>query len=94
MIGKSNDEANFSHKLLLTNTQVLMFRKASEDNLSANMKLPKIQLHKMEQSGGFSGRSLELLMKTSYSLIKNVLKPIAASVLTFICMKYFRNVTV
>ena len=93
MIGKSNDEANFSHKLLLTNAQVLIFRKAFEDNLSANIKLPRTQLHKMEQSRWFSARSSGLLIKTGYSLMKNILKPLAASVLTLLCMKYFRDVT-
>ena len=32
VIGDSNDDNNFAHKLLLTNTQVLRFRKAFENN--------------------------------------------------------------
>ena len=49
----SNDENNFSHKLLLTNTQVSKLRKAFENDSSANIKLSKIQWHKIGQSGGF-----------------------------------------
>ena len=32
MIGNSNDETNFPHKLLLTNTQVANLRKAFANN--------------------------------------------------------------
>ena len=42
----SNDENNFSHKLLLTNTQVSKLPKAFVNISSANIKLSKIQLHK------------------------------------------------
>ena len=51
MIGNSNEEANFQHKLLLTNTQVLRLHKAFANNSSANIKLSKTQLHKIRQSG-------------------------------------------
>ena len=44
--GDSNDENNFSHKLLLTNTQVSKLRKTCANNYSANIKLTKTQLHK------------------------------------------------
>ena len=54
--GDSNDENNFPHKLLLTNTQVLELRKAFANGLSANIKLPKTQFHKIGQSGRFLGR--------------------------------------
>ena len=43
----SNDENNFLHKLLLTNTQVSRLRKAFANGLSANTKLTKTQLHKI-----------------------------------------------
>ena len=39
-----------SSKLLLTNTQVSMLRKAFENNYSANIKLSKTKLHKIGQS--------------------------------------------
>ena len=37
MIGNSDDETNFSHKLKLTNTQVSNLREAFANNLSANI---------------------------------------------------------
>ena len=39
--------------MLLTNTQVSKLRKTSPNGSSANMKLSKTQLNKIEQSGGF-----------------------------------------
>ena len=47
VIDDSNDENNFPHKLLLTNTQVLKLHKAFANNSSANIKLSKTQLHKI-----------------------------------------------
>ena len=38
LIGNSNDETNFPHKLLLTNTQVLRLCKAFGNDSSANIK--------------------------------------------------------
>ena len=77
----SNDENNFPHKLLLTNTQVLRLRKAFANNSSANTKLSKILFHKIGQLSGFLGRLLGTLLKTGLPLIGNVLKPLAKSVL-------------
>ena len=51
--GDSNDERNFPHKLLLTNTQVSKLCKSFANNSSANIKLSKTQLHKIVQLGGF-----------------------------------------
>ena len=64
VIGHSNDENNFPHKLLLTNTQVLKLRQTFAYNSSATIKLSKSQLRKIGQSGGFLGRPLGLLLKT------------------------------
>ena len=52
MIGNSDDEANFPHKLLLTNRQVANLRKAFANRTSTDIKLSKAQLTKM-QKGGF-----------------------------------------
>ena len=52
MIGNSNDETNFPHKLLLTNKQVANLRKACTNHKSTDIKLSKAQLTKM-QKGGF-----------------------------------------
>ena len=45
IIGDSNYENGFSHRLLLTNTQVSSLRKALPNSSSANIKLLKSQLH-------------------------------------------------
>ena len=63
----SNDDTNFLHDLLLTNTQVS----------SAHMKLSKSQLHKIGESGIFLGRLLWPLLKTGLFLMKNLQKPLA-----------------
>ena len=41
MIGDSNDESNFPHKLLLTNRQVPSLRKAFSNNSSVDIELSK-----------------------------------------------------
>ena len=79
MIGNSDHETNFPHKLSLTNRQVANLRKAFANHLSTDVKLSKIQLFKMIQSGGFLGRLLGPLLKTGLLLIKNVIKPLAKS---------------
>ena len=79
MIG--DNETNFPHKLLLTNRQVSNLRKAFANHLSADIKLSKTQLSKIIQSGGFLGRLLDPLLKTGLPLIKNLIKPLAKSVL-------------
>ena len=81
MKGDSNDESNFSHELLLTDRQVSSIRKAFSNNSSVDIKFSKTQLSKMIQSGGFLGRLLGPLLKTGLPLIKNVIKPLAKSVL-------------
>ena len=45
------------------------------------IKLSKTQLSKMIQLGEFLGRLLRPLLKTGLPLIKNVIKPLAKSVL-------------
>ena len=81
MIGNSNDNTNFPHELLLTNTQVANLRKAFANHTSANIKLSKTQLSKMIQSGGFLGRRLGPLLRTGLPLMKSVIKPLAKNVL-------------
>ena len=49
MIGDSNDETNFSHKLLLTDRQVSSIRKAFSNNSSVDIKFSKTQLSKIIQ---------------------------------------------
>ena len=80
VVGNSNEENNFPHKLLLTNTQVSKLHKAFANNSSTNIKLSKTQLHKIGQSG-FLGRLLGPFLKTGLPLIRTVLKPLAKSIL-------------
>ena len=49
--------------------------------MSTNIKLSKAEINKIIQSGGFLGKLLGPLLKTGLSLIKNVIKPLANSVL-------------
>ena len=81
MVGDSNGETNFPHRLLLTNTRVSRLRKTFANNSSANIKLSKTQLHKMRQSGEFLGRLQRPLLKIDFPLMKNVLKALAKAVL-------------
>ena len=81
MINNSNDEANFSHKLLLTNRRVANLRKAFANYLSTDIKLSKIQLSKIVQSRGFLGRLLGPLLNTGSPLMKNVIKQLAKIIL-------------
>ena len=80
VVEDSNDENNFPHKLLLTNTQVSKLCKAFSNVSSANRKLSKTELYKIGESGGFLGRLLGPLLKTGFPLIGNVLKPLPKSV--------------
>ena len=81
IIVNSKDENNFPHKLLLTNRQVANLCKAFANYLSTDIKLPKTQLSKMIQSGGFLGKLLGPLLKTGLPIMKNVIKPLTKSVL-------------
>ena len=75
----SNEECNFSHKWLLTDsTQVSKLHNAFTNASSANIKLLKTQLLKIRQSGAFLGRAL---LKNGLPLIGNALKPLAKSIL-------------
>ena len=76
-----DNETNVPHKLLLTNRQVTNLRKAFANHSSTDIQLSKTQLSKMIQSEGFLGRLLGPLLKTGLPLIKNVIKPLAKSVL-------------
>ena len=65
-VGNSDDEANFPHKLLLTNRQTLSLRKAFDNHTSLDIKLLETQLTKM-QKGGFL-KILMALLKSGLSL--------------------------
>ena len=78
IVSDSNDDTNFPHKLLLTNTQVSKLRKAFANGSSAKIKT---QLHIIGESGEFLGRPSGPLLKIGLPLMKNVLKPLVKSVL-------------
>ena len=81
MIGDSNGKGNFPHESLLRDKQVSSIRKAFANNSSVGIKFSKTQLSKMIPSGAFLGRLLGPLLKTGLPLIKNVITPLAKSVL-------------
>ena len=58
LIGNSNGETSFSHKLLLTDAEVSNIRKAFANSSSANIKFSKTQLSNMIQSGGVVIRNI------------------------------------
>ena len=82
MIGNYNDETNFRHISLLTNTQI---SRLCKDFLrldsSANLKWLKTQLSNIGKPGGLSGRLLRTLLKIDFSLMENLLKQFTKSVL-------------
>ena len=73
MIGNSNDETNFPHKLLFTNRQVANLRYAFANRTSTDIKLPKTQLNKMQNRGFLI--FLGPLLKSGLPLLKSVIKP-------------------
>ena len=72
---------NLSHELLLTTRQTTKLRNAIANNMSTDIKLSKAQISKIIQSGGFLAKLYGPLLKTELPLIKNVIKPLAKSVL-------------
>ena len=72
---------NLSHELLLTTSQTTEVGNAIENNMSTDIKLSKAQISKIIQSGGFLGKLLYPSIKTGLPVIKNVIKPLAKSVL-------------
>ena len=80
MVGNSNNNTNFPHRLLLTDRQVANIRKAFANHSSTDVKFSKTQLSKMMQSGGFLGNLLSKLagplMKVAMPLAKNALVPL------------------
>ena len=80
MIGDSDYEANFPHKLLLTNRQVANLCEAFAKHTSTDIKLLKAQSTKM-QNGGFL-RFLASLLKSGLPLLNSVIKPLGILGLT------------
>ena len=72
---------NLPHELLLTTRQKTKVRNAFNNNTPTDLKLSKAQISKIIQSGGYLGRLLGPLLKTGLPLTKNVIKPLAKSVI-------------
>ena len=72
---------NLPHELLLTTRQTTKLRNAVQNNISTDIKLSKAQISKIIQSGGFLGKLLDPLIKTGLPLMRNIIKPLAKSVL-------------
>ena len=70
------------NELLLTTRQTTKLRNAIENNLQTDMKLPKAQIYKIIQSGGFVGKILGPLLKTKLPLLKSVIIPLGLLGLT------------
>ena len=79
--GSFETKNNFSHELLLNIRQVANLWKTFANNSLNDIKLSKTQLSKMIQSGKFLGRLFGPLLKAGLLLMKNVIKPLAKSVL-------------
>ena len=80
MVGNFNYKINL-RELLLTNKQVANLFKTFVNSFSADIKLLKTQLSKMILSRGSFGRRLGLSLRTGLQLMKNLIKPLAKSVL-------------
>ena len=72
---KMLDGDKLPHELLLTTSQKTKLRNAFEKNMSPDIKLSKIQISQVTQSGGFLSALLSKiagpLMKVAVSLPKN-----------------------
>ena len=66
----------------MTTRQNTKLRNAISNNLSTDIKLSKVQLKKLAQSGGFLGRLLGPLLKVGLPLMKSVIKPLGLLGLT------------
>ena len=71
---------NLPHELLLTTRQKTKLRNAFNNNMSTDLKLSKVQISKIIQSGGLLGSVLSKLagslMKVAVPLAKNILAPL------------------
>ena len=77
---KMFDGNDLPHELLLTTRQKTKLRNAFNNNMSTDLKLSKVQISKIIQSGGFLGPLLSKLagplMKVAVPLAKNILAPL------------------
>ena len=74
-----------SHELFLTTRQKSKIRNAFDNNLLTDIKLGKVQLSKIIQSGGFLGKTLGNMMS---DLGRNTLLDLAVSLAKMFYLKY------
>ena len=81
---KNFNKDELPHELLLPTRQSTKLRNAINNNLATDIKLSKVQIKKLIQSGGFLGKLLSKLagplMKVALPLAKNVLAPLGLTV--------------
>ena len=81
---KMFEEKNLLHELSLTATQKTKLRNAFENNMLTDIKLPKTQVSKIIQSGGFLGSLLSKIpgpiIKVAVPLAKDILAPLRITV--------------
>ena len=74
------DGNDLPHALLLTTRQKTKLKNAFNNNMSIDIKVSKVQISKITQSGGFLGSLLSKLagplMKVAVPLAKNILAPL------------------
>ena len=79
---------NLPYELLLTTRQKTKIRNAFNNNMSADLKLSKAQISKINQSEGFLGSLLgkiaSPLMKIAVPLAENVLTPLGITAAAFV----------
>ena len=77
---KNFNKDELSHELLLTTRQNIKLRNAVNNNLATDIKLSKVQIKKLIQSGGYLSKLLsklaDPLMKVAMPLAKNVFVPL------------------
>ena len=77
---KNFNQDELPHELLLTTRQNTKLRNVINNNLATDIKLSKVQIEKLIQSGGFLGKLLSKLvgplMKVALPLAKNILAPL------------------
>ena len=81
LIDDSNNEINFPRKLLLLDRQIPRVHKTLANNSLPNIKLLKTQVSEIVQLRRYLGRRFCQLQKTGVPLMKNVLRPLAKSIL-------------
>ena len=87
-LGKKNfNKEDLPHKLLLMTRQNTKLRDAVNNNMATDIKLSRMQIKKIIQSGGFLGSLLGKLegplMKVAMPLAKNVLAPLGLTAAMF-----------